>query len=103
MNLLIKETILFQHKGIGVTIDLNYKEGTVSFTEQDTKPKSYKFQHRTRNYLGGWYLILEALQEATKFADTKLKEQEELRDKIKTQKVIDMAIALSDLNKKEKK
>lgn len=103
MNLLIKETILFDYKGIKVTIQLDYKRGTVSFTEQDSKPKNYKFAERTRNYLGGWWLILEALQEATKFADEKLKEQEELREKIKTQKVIDMAIALSDLNKKEKK
>lgn len=101
MNLVTKETVLFNYKGVSIYIELNYETGKVSFTEKDGRAKNYKFAECTRNYLGGWWLILEALQEATKFADSKLSEQEEIREKIKTQKVIDMAIALSDVKSKK--
>jgi hypothetical protein len=103
MNLVLQERVEFEYRGIKVYMSLDYLEGKVSFTEANGQPKKYNFSQRTREYLGGWWLILEALQEATKFADEKLKEQAELRENIKEKKVIDMMIALSDLDKKAKK
>lgn len=102
MNLIIKETVLFDHKGVKITIELDYESGQVSFVERDGKAKNYKFAKRTRNYLGGWYLILEGLQEAAKFADSKLAEQAEIREKIKDKKMLDIAISLMDLDKDKK-
>ena len=99
MNLVNKESIVFEHRGIKIPMELDYLKGEVSFTEPNGQPKNWKFRQRTRNYLGGWYLIFQALQEATKFADQKLAEQEEIRKKIKDQEAIDLVIALSDLDK----
>ena len=43
------------------------------------------------------------MQKATEFADGKLKEQEDLRKQIKEKKVLDLAIALSDIKAKKVK
>lgn len=98
---MLAERIAYDHKGVTIYMDLDYEKGEVSMVEKNGQPKKYNFSHRTRNYLGGWYLILEALQEATKYADVRLAEQAEAREKIKQKKVIDMAIALSDLKGKK--
>ena len=101
--LVIQETVEFEYRNVTIYIHLDYKKATASFVEKDGSKKNWKFTDRTREYLGGWWLILEAMQEATKFADEKLKEQADLRDSIKEKKVLDMMIALSDLDKKGKK
>jgi len=103
MNLVNKESIVFDHKGIKIPMELDYVRKLVSFTEENGQPKNWKFRQRTREYLGGWYLIFEALQEATKFADERLAEQEKIREKLKEEKMINLMITLSDLDKGSKK
>lgn len=103
MNLVNKESIVFDYKGIKIPMELDYIKGEVSFTEPNGQPKNWKFRQRGRNYLGGWYLIFQALQEATKFADERLAEQQEIREKLKEEKMINLMIALSDMDKGAKK
>lgn len=95
------EIIEFEHKGVRVDIELNYETSRATFVEFDDladfwKPKRYLFAARGVEYLGGWVLIFEALQEATKLADEKLREQEAIRDKEATDKAIDLMVALSE-------
>ena len=68
----LNETIDFTHKGIIITMRLDYEVGTVSFVNPNGSDKNWKFIDRTKEYLGGWYLIFEAMQEAVKYADERL-------------------------------
>lgn len=97
MNLIQQERIQFSHKGVNIYIDLDYNNGTVSFVNKEGDNKNFTFRKRTRNYLGGWWIILDALQRATEFADLKLKEQEELRKDIKNEELINLMIGISEL------
>ena len=101
--LILQEIVQFEHRGVILYVRLDYEKGKVSFVEKGGLGKQWLFKDRTREYLGGWWLIFEALQEATKYADTRLKEQAELREQIKEKKVIDMMIALSDIKEKKTK
>lgn len=98
---MLAERIAYDHKGVTIYMDLDYEKGEVSMVEKNGQPKKYNFSHRTRNYLGGWWLILEALKEATIFADKKLEEQENIRAKIKEKEIIDLAVYLHDLGDKK--
>lgn len=95
----IKETIKFTHKDISVIVKIDYKNGTVSFVKSDETPYHYIFADRTHEYLGGWVLVLEALQEATKFANERLLEYEE---EVKSEN-IEMMIEMSEAIKKKEK
>lgn len=77
------ERTMFEHNGILLKVAIDYEKGTVSFL-QDTKPKKFVFSERGREHLGGWVKILEAMIEATKWADSNLKErgEKELDEKL---------------------
>ena len=92
----LDETIAYEHKGVVVYLHLNYQIGVVSIIEKDGGDKNFIFKGRTKEYLGGWVLVFEALTEATKYADTRLKEQAAARESLKTSKLIDMMIAIED-------
>ena len=92
----LEETIAYEHKGAVVYLHLDYQIGVVSIIEKDGGDKKFLFKGRTTEYLGGWVLVFEALTEATKYADTRLKEQAAARESLKTSKLIDMMIAIED-------
>ena len=98
------ELIKFTHRGVNINIDLDYNRKTVSLTKpvsifsNNDDAKAWVFSGRTRQYLGGWHIVLEALQEATKYADTRLKEQEDARDKLAEEKAFNIAMALSEVS-----
>lgn len=71
----LQETISYEHKGVLIYMHLDYQRGLVSIQDKDGKDKRFLFKDRTTQYLGGWLLIFEALTEATKYADIRLKEQ----------------------------
>ena len=97
MNIIqLQETITFNHKGIEIYLNLDYEKETVSFIEKNVQPKKWLFTDRGEEYLGGWYLILEAMQEATKYADGRLKDQAKARQDRKVEKITNIAIALSE-------
>lgn len=97
------ELIQFTHRDVKINIALDYNRKTVSLTKpvsifsNNDDAKAWVFSKRTRQYLGGWYIVLEALQEATKYADTRLKEQEDVRDKLAEEKVFNIVMALSEV------
>lgn len=92
------ELIQFTHRGVKINIKLDYERKTVSFIDNEGKPNLWCFVDRTRQYMGGWHIIMEALQEATKFADKRLKEQEDVRAKKAEDKVFNILTTLSELS-----
>ena len=92
----LEETIAYEHKGVVVYLHLDYQIGKVSIIERDGSDKKFLFKERTTEYLGGWVLVFGALTEATKYANIRLKEQAEAKEKLKTSKLIDMMIAIED-------
>lgn len=83
------ERTTFEHNGISLKVAIDYEKGSVSFLDHDNKPKRFLFADRGREHLGGWVKILEAMIEATKWADEKLKE----RDGQEVDKKLDEAVA----------
>lgn len=67
-NHIIIKTV--EHKGIGVTIKVDYDAGTCSLVEKNQyenwKAKEYRFSGRGLEYMNGWLNILQAMQEAVK-------------------------------------
>ena len=92
------ELIQFTHRGVKINIKLDYERKTVSFIDNEGKPNLWCFVDRTRQYMGGWHIIMEALQEATKFADKRLKEQGDVSAKKAEDKVFNILTTLSELS-----
>lgn len=95
---MLNETITYTHRGVTIYMHLDYEAGTVSLVEKDGSEKRWNFTGRTKEYLGGWWLVLEAMQEAVKYADTRLREQEAARENAKTKEMVDLMVALHDVN-----
>lgn len=74
------ETILYNIEGVKLTVFIDYKDKTVSFIDKEGEINSFIFAHRTRDYLGGWVKIFNALETVTREADKKLKEQEQIEE-----------------------
>ena len=58
-----------EHKGVRVTIKINYDNGQASLVENqfnDYKRKQWIFAERGLEYMNGWSDILEAMQVAVK-------------------------------------
>jgi hypothetical protein len=106
MNKKLEEVIEFNHKGVNIYVSLNYEEGTVSFMDKmgngNFDRKNWYFTDRTIDYLGGWYIIFEAMQKATEFADKELRTQAKLRESEKEQKMFDLMVSLSDIESRAK-
>lgn len=101
-TLSLKETVNFEHRGIIVTMELDYEKRTVSFVNPEGSQERWKFQDGTREYLGGWFLMLEAHQEAIKFADAELIEQEIERESTNQENTVNIKMSLSELQGKNK-
>lgn len=98
MNILqLEETISYEHRGVIIYLHLDYENEKVSLVEKNGTPKKWEFTKRTREYLGGWWVILEAMQKATEYGDQRLRDQAEARKKIKTDKQFKLMVALSDI------
>lgn len=93
----MQETLELNYNGVLVYLRLDYEAGTASFVEKSGNPNKFRFTDRTVEYLGGWVEVFRALEKATILADKLLREQQELRETTKTQKTIDLMIAISDL------
>lgn len=100
----LKETIQFTAtNGIKVYIRLDYEHGTVSILEEGKgryEKKEFCFINRTRDYLGGWVMVFDALKEATVHADKLLQAEANIRKKQKEDKFIELMIGISDLESK---
>lgn len=96
-ELKLNETVAFNHDGVKIRIKLDYENRIVDFLDNDGEVKRWKFCGRGRDYLGGWMKIMEAMKAATVYADARLKEQEEIREKLQDERFADLAIALGDI------
>lgn len=81
-----REVITIKHKGIGVTVDINYEKGIVSLVDTNQSVKKWVFAQRTLEYMQGWLNIMEAMQEAVRYAkimlENRLAENSRFREEI---------------------
>lgn len=74
-----------EHKGVKVTVEINFDKGTVSLVEYSNtsrngmchvdgawRPKDWVFAGRTLGFMKGWQDIFEAMANATKLATEEL-------------------------------
>jgi hypothetical protein len=77
-----------EHKGVKVTIRIDYDKGTASLMERslrgDWVAKNWLFQDRGLEYMNGWQDILEAMKMAV--AECKKELEKDLAEKTKFSK-----------------
>lgn len=92
-----------EHKGVKVTIRIDYDKGTASLMERslrgDWVAKNWLFQDRGLEYMNGWQDILGAMQEAVK--QCKIALEEDLAMKIVFREEFKIAVAEEELKKNE--
>jgi hypothetical protein len=95
-----KEQFDIDENGVKLRLEINYAKGTVSFLDKDGDYNEFVFANRTRDYLGGWVKIFEALSTATKWADSRLKVEQEAQ---KNRKLATMSEIFMAINETEEK
>ena len=95
----ILEVYVFQHYDVKVGVKINYPKNSVSLVEvADTSlVKKWVFAERGIEYMGGWLQILEAMQEAVKDANKKLKEYQKAKEDF----VTDVLMEATDIVKRK--
>ena len=93
----ILETYKLNIDGVILYVSLDYRDKQVSFMDERGNPQKFEFTKRGRDYLGGWVRICRALEKATVWADERLAAEEKREDDAKTQKIMNVFVALSDL------
>lgn len=88
--------------GVILNVRIDYKQGTVSFIDEQGNKNRFDFSNRTREYLGGWVKIFRALEKATIWADARLAEEQKRVKDVKNEKMTEILIAVSDLDRKKK-
>jgi hypothetical protein len=93
----IKETIEFIHNDIKIYIKIDYINNRIDIVEPvnglqsgNFKKKEFCFIGRGVEYMNGWLKILEAIQEAVKFAKKKYEQQLAETSKFKKTKMIEI-------------
>lgn len=80
MNIVqLTETISYTEDGITIYIHLDYETGKVSLVDENRNDKKWLFSGRGVEYLGNWVKILTIMENAVMYADTRLKEQSDVR------------------------
>lgn len=96
----LSETLLLNYNGVKLRLNLNYETGKASFVKANGEGERFLFKDRTVDYLGGWIEIFRALEKATFLADTKLREQADIRESLKEEEFVSLLIAVSDIGEK---
>lgn len=91
--------------GIKVTIKVDYDAGTVSLVERATSdigytPKRYLFANRGVEYMQGWLNVLEAQAEAIKVAKKDLEEEQERKNDMVTDVLMEATEIVKQREKK---
>lgn len=81
---------VYKKHGIAVVVDIDFENNRVSLMERtgsgEYRPKSWVFQDRSNDYMGGWIRIFKAMEYAVTEASKELakaldkKEQEQLHN-----------------------
>lgn len=91
-----------EHKGVKVTIRIDYDKGNASLMEyidNRWKPKRWLFTDRGLEYMNGWQDILEAMQESVKLCKIAL--EEDLAMKTAFREEFKIAVAEEESKKNE--
>lgn len=103
-----REIKTVEHKGVTVTLDINYDAGTVSLVYykdrlNEWQTKEWIFSGRTIEYMDGWLNILDAIkfavQEAKKDLMASAKEKTQLHEK----EILDGMKLIAEDNKRGKR
>ena len=80
-----------EHKGIEVSIKIDYDTGEASLVDQenDYKVKQWVFKNQTLPYINSWLNILEAMQVAVKECKKELEFSQAESTRIKEEKIVD--------------
>lgn len=83
-----------EHKGIHVSIKINYDTGEASLVDRgsDYKAKQWLFKNQTLPYMNSWLNILEAMQVAVKECKKELEFSLAQSSRIKEEKIVDALI-----------
>ena len=90
----------YTHKGIAVTVEINYDAGTISLLEKG-QPKKWIFAGREVDYMPGWLNILEAMKYAIQEAETKLLVHQKEKEKQLKEKEIGLMKAIAEMQPEE--
>ena len=76
------------YKGIEVSVKIDYSLEEVSLMDNRniTSAKSWVFNKRTVEYMNGWLLILEAMDDAIRTAKQKLLDYQKMRESLSDKK-----------------
>ncbi len=75
------ETIVHTHKGIEVTVSIDYARNNVSLVDQTGVCKKWAFGDRSLEYMQGWLDIIEAMEMAVRYAKTQLEQYQREKEK----------------------
>lgn len=85
---------VYEKDGIAVVVDIDFENNKVSLMERmgngDYRPKAWKFQDRSNDYLGGWIRIFKAMEYAVTEAHNDLITSLEDREQERMQAIIDV-------------
>lgn len=92
-----------EHKGVKVTVQIDYDESRVSLVERSRSgnytEKNWLFSNRGLEYMNGWLNILEAIQFAVKECKKELEANLAEKAKFKEEQVI--SLLAPELKKKK--
>lgn len=90
-----KEIKTYYWKSIGVTVELDYDNRTISLVHNvdgEYIPKAYEFSGRSIEYMNGWVVIAEAIKSAVKEAKDEMQAHIDTVNEEDMKKVVDLAI-----------
>lgn len=90
----------YNHKGVGVTVEINYDAGTVSLLDKG-QAKKWIFAGRQVEYMPGWLNILDAMKYAIQEAETKLLIHQKEKEKTLKEKEIGLMKAIAEQEKND--
>ena len=103
MEIKKSELVELNYGGVRLNLKLDYDKGEISFLDNSGNKQKFDFTNRGTEYLGGWVKIFKALEQATIYGNDKLIEQRRIRDKIKTDKLINIFTALAESPKADER
>lgn len=93
----------YTYKRINVLVKIDFLDKTVSLVERDDnveagfKPKEWLFADRTKDYLNGWLIILQAVE----YAISEAKKELELAEERDTDKLLAVFVELNKIKDSE--
>jgi len=88
--------------GTIINVKIDYPNNRVSIVDKNGSNTNFKFAERGVEFMNGWINILSAMQYAIRAARDELTAWQTAQDEKKAQQIIDIAIALGELEEGKK-